>query len=441
MTGAHDAIVVGAGFAGLVTARELSLRGFDVLVVEARDRIGGRTWTAERLGRRLDLGGSYVHWLQPHVWSEITRYGLAISETMTPARAAWATEGVVKHGTPADLEARLDRANVLLLGEARRYFARPYEPLRGDELPSIDALSVEERIRSLDLSSEERDVLTSFWALNFSGLPGAGAFTQALRWCSVASGSWSLMFEACGSFKLVNGTAELADAILADSHAELRLGARVDAIDWNEAGVEVTTANGDVFLARAATVTLPLNVLCSIRYSPGLSAAKVHAANEGQASQGLKVWARLRGRDDPFVVMGMADWPINLAYSEYYVDGDTLVAGFGSDAGALDPNDRAAVQDAIRRWWPDAEVQDSCGHDWVGDPYSGETWGMQRPGQLTGALADLQTPEGPVVFAGSDYANGWAGFIDGAIESGLTATRELVGILSADGQRQRTKRA
>ena len=46
---------------------------------------------------------------------------------------------------------------------------------------------------------------------------------------------------------------------------------------------------------------------------------------------------------------------------------------------------------------------------------------MLRPGQLTGALAELQRPEGRIILAGSDYASGWRGFIDGAIESGLRA--------------------
>jgi monoamine oxidase len=60
-----------------------------------------------------------------------------------------------------------------------------------------------------------------------------------------------------------------------------------------------------------------------------------------------------------------------------------------------------------------------------------ETWPMQRAGQLTGSLAELQRPEGRVVLAGSDYANGWAGFIDGAIESGLRAGRDVHALLTS----------
>ena len=58
-------------------------------MLEARDRIGGRTWTAERLGRRLELGGTWVHPTQPHVWAELTRYGLEVVASPEPRRAYW----------------------------------------------------------------------------------------------------------------------------------------------------------------------------------------------------------------------------------------------------------------------------------------------------------------------------------------------------------------
>ena len=78
-----DVVVIGAGFAGLVAARELGRAGFDVIVLEARDRVGGRTWTDRRLGHDLELGGTWVHWVQPHTWAEMTRYGREI--TRSPA--------------------------------------------------------------------------------------------------------------------------------------------------------------------------------------------------------------------------------------------------------------------------------------------------------------------------------------------------------------------
>lgn len=59
----YDVIVIGAGFAGLVAARDLALdRNLRVLLIEARDRIGGRTWTAKAWGEEFEMGGTFVHW-------------------------------------------------------------------------------------------------------------------------------------------------------------------------------------------------------------------------------------------------------------------------------------------------------------------------------------------------------------------------------------------
>ena len=74
----YEVIVVGGGFAGVTAARESAIAGLDTLLLEARDRIGGRTWTAPWNGIDIEYGGGWVHWHQPHTWSEITRAGLAV---------------------------------------------------------------------------------------------------------------------------------------------------------------------------------------------------------------------------------------------------------------------------------------------------------------------------------------------------------------------------
>ena len=60
----YDVVVIGSGFAGLVAARDIASRWRDarVLLIEGRDRIGGRTWTARALGEEFEMGGTWVHW-------------------------------------------------------------------------------------------------------------------------------------------------------------------------------------------------------------------------------------------------------------------------------------------------------------------------------------------------------------------------------------------
>jgi monoamine oxidase len=97
---------------------------------------------------------------------------------------------------------------------------------------------------------------------------------------------------------------------------------------------------------------------------------------------------------------------------------ERLLVGIGCDASRLDPTDRGQVERAIRVFAPGAEVRACDGHDWTRDPYAKGTWAAYRPGQLGRWHADVRTPEGRLFFAGSDIAEGWAGFMDGAIESG-----------------------
>jgi monoamine oxidase len=419
----HDVVVVGAGFAGLTAARELSRRGHSVLVLEARDRIGGRTWTTERLGRTLELGGTWVHWTQPHVWAELTRYGLEVVASPEPRRAFWWAAGERHEGSPDELLGLLDPGNEALLAETRRWFPQPYAPLANPDLATVDAWTIRERIDALDIPENQRELVAAFWTLNFNGPIDDAAYTQGMRWCALATGSWPIMFEACATFKLRDGTRALAEAIAADGDFEIRLESTVSRVE----GGTVTLADGEQLHGAAVILTLPLHALRGLDVE--LSDGKRAAIEAGQASKGVKPWIRLRGQHEPFVALGGADWPITFLQTEYWDGGDTLVVGFGPDAAAIDVTDLAAVQEQVRRLVPDAEVVDVASHDWVADPLSGETWPMQRAGQLTASLAELQRPEGPLVLAGSDYADGWAGFIDGAIESGMRASRTVAAML------------
>jgi monoamine oxidase len=427
-----DVLVVGAGFAGVTAARELRRQGHRVLVLEARDRIGGRTWTDSRLGHDLEMGGTWVHWVQPHTWAELNRYGIGVKPSPTPVRGYWISGGSLHSGTADELLGLVDRGMAGSTEQALSYFPQPYRPLlEGARLAEVDGLTIRQKLEQLGLGSEEFDAVEGMWATNFSGRTEDGGYAQALRWCALAGGSWQLMFEACATYKIVGGTRSLIDAIAADAGVEIRPNSRVASVTQDDAGTTVALEDGSTVTAAAVVVTLPLNVLDSVTFDPPLSEGKRRAAHQGQASQGVKVWAKLRGEYEPFVALAPGAAPLTLCQVEYVQDGTTLVVAFGSDSRRLDGSDPDAVQQALRSWLPDVEVLEVASHDWVADELSGETWPMQRAGQLTGSLAELQRPEGRVVLAGSDYADGWAGFIDGAIESGMRAGREVHALLTS----------
>ncbi len=173
-------------------------------------------------------------------------------------------------------------------------------------------------------------------------------------------------------------------------------------------------------------ITAPLNVLGQIEFSPPLSSEKLAAAREGHAGSGVKLHIKVRGALGG--VSGVAPWPAPLSslMTEYSDADGTVLTAFGPSGKLLDINDDKAIQDAVRRMLPGAEVEWAVGYDWNSDSYARGTWCVFRPGQLTRYLRELQRPEGRVFYASGDNANGWRGFIDGAIESGLRAGREVV---------------
>ncbi|MEV6228347.1 FAD-dependent oxidoreductase [Saccharopolyspora shandongensis] len=93
----YDVVVIGAGFAGLTAARELREAGKDVLVLEARDRIGGSTWYQPEGfdGFGLEMGGTWIVPQQTHVWAEVQRYDVPIKDSELPGRMTWSDHGKV----------------------------------------------------------------------------------------------------------------------------------------------------------------------------------------------------------------------------------------------------------------------------------------------------------------------------------------------------------
>ncbi len=420
-----DVVVVGAGFSGLTLARELGWAGADVLVLEARDRIGGRTWTDTRMGgEQLEMGGGWVHWMQGHVWSEITRYQLPITETPWPDVAHWVVGDKRYSGTATDLLDRMDDGMRRSLADSMEMFKRPYDAWTSRDWREHDHLSVVDRLDSLDLDEEAYALVEAMWSQNFNAPASTGALTQALRWGAVSNADWQLMLDICSHWRFRDGTISLANAIASDVKGDLRLRTEVTRVDERADGVVVTTAGGDQISARACVLTVPIGVIGDVEFTTPLPGRAQQVAAEGQSSQGFKLWIRARGVEEPFIAIGTGDEPIALIQWEHAVGDEFVAFGFGLDARKQPPRDLETVTAQVQRLMPDLEITDFASHDWVGDPYARQTWAMLRPNQLAG-VQELATMPGRVAFAGADYALGWCSFIDGAIESAMRVARTL----------------
>jgi monoamine oxidase len=425
----HDVVVVGAGFAGLTAARELSHRGLDVLVLEARDRVGGRTWTGSFADLEVELGGAVVHRYQAHVWAELTRYELSVDAYGDADVADWIAAGR-RHEGPADgLWERLEVGMGALYHGTDELFPRPVDALAGGAaLAEADRFTVADRLEASDLDPEVLDPTAGVAATLSSAPNDEAGLTQYLRAFALGHHDASLMGDINGTFVIAEGTRALADAIAADGGHEFRTSAPVTRIVQDGDGATVRT--GDTAIAAGAVVVaVPINALRTIAFEPGLPPDVAAVAEVGQASRGAKLWFRSESEIEPTVAVTPEDRAVSFVEAIPHAAGGSVLLAFAGTNVAFSDDRRDAVLEEIDLLFPGLPITAMGGHDWTSDPWSQGTWCCFRPGQLTGSLRALQAPHGRIAFAGGDIAEAWGGYLDGAIESGMTAARDAERIL------------
>ncbi|MGO9038043.1 MAG: flavin monoamine oxidase family protein [Steroidobacteraceae bacterium] len=434
MSGDYDVIIIGGGFCGVTAARECRHAGYRVLLLEARNRLGGRTFTANFNGRPVDMGGTWVHWSQPHVWSEIRRSGLMLRETsgaVADKLLVHTSENDIVTLSSEKVGAEIERITAAYMGNSREILPLPHDPFGSDEYMKVDGISSRERLASLKrIGSLYRDMLDGDFAGSGHNYSDKFAWIEMVRWYALSGHNVIDMNDMSGRFHFKDGTVALLNALLEEGRPEVRLGAPVRKVIQDETRITVVTDSGEEVRAKAVVSTIPLNVLKDVDWQPALSETKLQASRETHSGFGTKMHALIEGDHGSLSGVAPSQFALNSLLTEGIEDGHTHVIGFGPDPALLDVNDTQAVEKAVRLFIPDAKVVRTFGYQWTLDPYSKGTWCTLRPGMWSKYLRDLQQPRGRLIFASADWANGFRGFIDGAIEQGLEAGRRVKALLA-----------
>lgn len=427
----YDVIVVGAGFAGVTAARELARAGLSTLVLEARNRVGGRTFTNKFAGDQIEMGGTWIHWSQPHVWSEITRYGLSLKESpgATADMTSWIAAGKL-HSARSEkilpqMAALFDRYCDIDGEHGRSVMPLAHDALAaGDAVAKWDRLSLQDRLQQMNLTPAQRDLVLPLLTIDCHNDPRQGGFLSQLQWWALGDYDFFRLFDKLGRYKIAEGMNTLSASILNDSHADLLLSTPVQSVTQADRRATVTTRNGKSFTASAVVMAVPMNVLTDIAFTPALSQVKLDMSKARHTGAGVKGYVHIKQKIGKWFGTAPYPNPITLAWTEHEREDGTVVVMFGPPNG-MDITDEESVQKALRLLLPKADVLAVTGYQWNADPYSKGTWCWYRPNMVTQGLRGMQAAEGSLFFATGDIANGWRGFVDGAIETGLSSARHV----------------
>lgn len=448
----RDAIVVGAGLSGLVCARRLAAAGRDVLVLEARARVGGRLLSGAVNGIAVDLGGQWMSAGQRRLAALAAELGVPSVPQLREGRAL---VDEPEAGMLAQVGAALAQWRAMRRIERR---ARQIGPAAVDAVPATGGKRARRPRAALDDTARALDeVSLAAWLATAIGNPTARdrialhaelvfatdpAELSALFYFSILGVTGGFRpagpeLPGGGRERRFTGGAQTLAQRLADG-LDVRLGEPVLAIeDDRRGGLVVRTERGE-HAARRAVLALPPVLARRIDVALTPAAAKLAAASRaGPVVKCFAAYDRAFWRD--LDCSGEAYRPRGTVRATVALDPDPILLAFvvGRPAaawGRRPPEERRAevlAELAALFGQAAAAPVGYAEHDWSADPWAGGCVAGLPLGILAGGAA-WGAPYGRVHIAGTESATAWTGYMEGAIDAGERAAAEVTAALAAE---------
>jgi monoamine oxidase len=445
-----DLVVVGAGLAGLAAARTAAAAGARVVVVEARDRVGGRVLNEEiGDGKVVEVGAQWIGPTQDRLAALALELGVDTFPTWGQG------ENVIEYaGSLRRYRGTIPRINPLVLLDVERAQRRlnrlarrvPLEaPWEAPNAPALDGQTAATWMRRNMATKTGRMLLELGIEAVWAAQPEDMSLLHVLFYIHSA-GSLELLFDTDGGAqqdRFVGGSQRIPILMAQElGREQLILGAPVRMIRRGEHGVTVE-ADGAVVRARQAILAVAPPLAGRIAYDPPLPGYRDQLTQRmplGTVAKCMAVYDEPFWRSEGLSGQGTSDTgPVKLTFDNSPPDGSPgVVLGFlegrhARELGRLRPAERrAAVLDCFARLFgprassPGAYVE----RLWADEEWSRGCYGCHMPtGAWTNYGPALREPIGPLHWAGAEYATVWNGYMDGAVRSGESAAHTVVELL------------
>jgi monoamine oxidase len=430
---AKRCVVIGAGLAGLAAAYKLKTAGWQVTVLEARDRIGGRVFSHkdEQTGLVCELGAEWVGESHERIKALCKNFNI-------PLQKHQFEDHLLRDG-------RVYRPGEWSFSpQAKAAFDKMiagYEKLTVAQKTRLDRTDWWNHLEKIGFTPED---------LRLRDLMDSTDFGESIRHVS----AFAALAEYAESspknemdYKMTGGNALLAQAFsLRIGRENIELSSRVDQVTQKSGAVEVRVSyvpNGGLaplvarrYFPDAVICTAPIQSLLKIKFDPPLPAVQRNAAEQlvySRISKNSVVYSDRFWKEEDFSMVSdtTSHFYFHSTQSQPGKEGILTAYAIGEKAEVLasqsDERRMRIVANDISALDDDApkKARRIISYAWQRDPFTDGAYALYKPGQWFGIRPSLQRPHGKVLFAGEHIAD-WQGFMEGAIETGEAAAQALL---------------